>query len=66
MEMFSVLLALCEGNPRGGYRWIPFTKASDSNAELWCFLGSAPEQMAEQTIETPVIRDAIALIMTSQ
>ena len=25
-----------------GHRWIPLTKASD--AELWCFLGSAPEQ----------------------
>ena len=28
-----------------GHRWIPLTKASD--AELWCFLGSAPEQAAE-------------------
>ena len=25
-----------------GHRWIPFTKASD--AELWCFLWSAPKQ----------------------
>ena len=40
-----------------------FTKASD--AELWYFLGSAPEQTAKQTIETRVIWDAIALIMTS-
>ena len=46
-----------------GYRWIPLTKASD--AELWCFLSSAPEQTVGQTIETPVIWDAIALIMTS-
>ena len=38
-------------------------KASD--AELWCFLLSAPEQTVEQTIGTPVILDAIALIMTS-
>ena len=45
-----------------GGRWIPLTKAND--AELWC-LWSAPEQTIEQTIETPVIRDAIALIMTS-
>ena len=37
-----------------GDRWIPLTKASD--AELWCFIWSAPE---------PVIWDAIALIMTS-
>ena len=35
-----------------GHRWIPRTKASD--AELWCFLWSAPEQKVEQTIETPV------------
>ena len=27
--------------PRYGPRWIPRTKASD--AELWCFLWSAPE-----------------------
>ena len=35
-------------------------KASD--AELWCFLWSAPEQTAEQSIET-TIWDAIVLIM---
>ena len=46
-----------------GHRWIPLPKTSD--AELWCFLWSAPEQMVEQTIETPVIWDPIALIMTS-
>ena len=34
------------------YRWIPIRKASDD--ELWCFLWSAPEQTAEQTIETLV------------
>ena len=34
-----------------GHRWIPLTKASD--AELWCFLWSSPEQTVEQTIETP-------------
>ena len=43
--------------------WIPLTKASD--AELWCSLRSAPEQTVEQAMEIPVIRDAIALIMTS-
>ena len=32
-----------------GHRWIPFTKASDT--ELWCFLWSALEQTIEQTIE---------------
>ena len=38
METFSVLLALC--GKITGHRWIPLTKASD--AELWCFLSSAP------------------------
>ena len=46
-----------------GHRWISLRKASD--AELWCFPWSAPEQMDEKTMETPVIWDAIALIMTS-
>ena len=40
--------------------WIPLTKASD--AELWYFIWSAPEQTVEQAIEAPVIWDAIALI----
>ena len=46
-----------------GHRWIPIKKARD--AELWCFLWSAPGQTVELTIETPVIWDTIALIMTS-
>ena len=46
-----------------GHRWIPCTKASD--AELWCFLWSGPEPTVEQTMETLVIRDATALIVTS-
>ena len=46
-----------------GLRWIPLTKACD--AELWCFLWSAPEQTVEQTIERLVILHAIAPIMTS-
>ena len=46
-----------------GHRWIPRTKASE--AELWCFLWSAPAPTDEQTMETPVICDAIVLIMTS-
>ena len=46
-----------------GQRRIPLTKASDT--ELWCFLWSVPEHTVEQTIETPVIWDAIRLIMTS-
>ena len=47
-----------------GHRWIPLTKAGD--AELWCFLWSAPpEQTVQQAIETLVIWGAIELIMTS-
>ena len=45
------------------HRWIPLTKAS--NAEFWCFLWSAPDSIVERTMETPVIWDAIALMMTS-
>ena len=44
-------------------RWIPLTKASD--ADIWCLLWSAPDPTVKQTIETPVIWDAIAHIMTS-
>ena len=43
-----------------GDQWIPLTKASD--AGIWCIVWSAPEQTVEQTIETLVIWDAIALI----
>ena len=46
-----------------GDQWIPLTKASE--AELWYFLWSAPEQMAEQTIETPMIWDAVTFIIMS-
>ena len=44
-----------------GDQWIPLAKACDG----WRFLWSSPEQTAEQTIKTPVIWEAIALIMTS-
>ena len=60
-NIFSVI-----GNLWGestGHRWISLAKASD--AELWCFLLSTPEQTIEQTMETPVIWNAIALIMMS-
>ena len=40
METFSTLLAFCEGIH--GSPVIPIPKASD--AELWCFLWSAPEE----------------------
>ena len=46
-----------------GHRWIPLTEASD--AELWCFLWSVPEQTVEQTIETLVIWAVVVLIMMS-
>ena len=60
METFFALLAFCAGNsPVIGE--FPAQKASD--AELWCFLWFAPEQTAVQTLETPVIWDAIARIM---
>ena len=42
METFCALLALCAGNSPG-----------TSDAELWCFLWSAPEQTVELTIDTP-------------
>ena len=62
METFFALLAFCAGNsPVTGE--FPTKKASD--AELWCFLWSAPAPTDEQTMETPVIWDATALIMTS-
>ena len=35
------------------------------DAELWSFRRSAPAQTVEQTIETPVAWDAMALIITS-
>ena len=51
----TTLWTLCEGIhwSQGNSR----TKASD--AELWCFLWSASEHMVEQTVETPVISEAI-------
>ena len=47
----------------GIHRSTLITKTSD--AELWYFLLSAPEQTVEQTTDRPVIWDAIAFIMTS-
>ena len=46
-----------------GQRWLPRTKGSD--AELWCFLWSASDPTFEQTMETPVVWDAITLIIKS-
>ena len=56
--------ALCEGNPTViGHRLIRLTKASD--AELWWFVWSTPDQTFEHLIEAPVMWDAIPRIMTS-
>ena len=44
-------------------RWFPLTKTFDT--ELCWFLWSTPEHTFEQIIKTPVIWNAIALIMTS-
>ena len=41
MEAYSALLLYVQGI----HRWIPLRKASD--AELWCFLWSTPEQTAK-------------------
>ena len=62
METFSVLLNRREGNPpvTGGVR-----SQMSSNAELRRFLWPVPKQTVKQTIETPLIWDAIALTMTS-
>ena len=60
-NIFCVTGSLC--GEFAGHRWIPFTKASD--AELWCFLWSAPEWMVEWTTMRLVIWNIIALIMTS-
>ena len=50
---------------RGNHRPTVELPIEASDAEFWCFLKSAPEQMVEQTAESPVIWDSIALIMTS-
>ena len=48
-DLFRVTGPLCREST--GDQWIALTKTS--NAELWCFLWSAPEQTAEETIKTP-------------
>ena len=61
MEIFSALLALCEGNSS-----VTGDSPSQRQTMTRSFdFSSAPEQTAEQTIETQVIWDALALIMTS-
>ena len=58
METFSALLALSAGNSPVTSE---FLSQNTSDVELW----SALEQTVEKTIETPMILDAIVLIMTS-
>ena len=60
-NIFRVTGVLC--GEFTGHRWIPRTKASKTG--LWCFLWFEPEPTVELTMETPVIWDTIALIMTS-
>ena len=51
-----------------GIHWSPVNsphKGQWHDEELWSFLWSAHELTVQQTVETPVIWDAIALIMTS-
>ena len=44
-NIFRVTGSLC--GEITGHRWIPLTKASD--AELWCFLWSAPDRLSKQS-----------------
>ena len=60
-NIFRVTAHLCEEFP--GHRRISLTKASD--AELYVYFAMRLKKMAEKTIGTSVIWDAIALIMTS-
>ena len=61
MEIFSALLALCAENPpvTGGF---PSQRPEMGSFDVFL---SASEQTVEQTMETPVIWDAITLIMAS-
>ena len=62
METFSVIVDLRAGNsPVTG----EFFSQRASDAEISCFLLSAPEQTVKETMETPVIWNEIALIMMS-
>ena len=58
MEVFSALLTRCEGIPSQ-------RTVTRSFEHVEVFFWYAPEQTVEETLETPVIRDAITLTMTS-
>ena len=63
MESFSVLLALCEGkSPVTGE--FPSQRPETRGFDVFFDLRRS-DQTFEQTIETPVFWNAIALIMTS-
>ena len=58
METFSALLAFMRVIHQS-----PVTLRKDNVAELWCFLWSALEPKVQQTMEMPVIWDALVLII---
>ena len=62
METFSALLALCAGNSLVTCK---FPSQRPITQSFNVLLDLLPRTMVEQTIETPVIWDAITLIMTS-
>ena len=62
VETFFALLAFCAGNPPVTGEF-PAQRLVTRNFDV--FFWFEPEPTVEQTIETPVIRDAIKLIMTS-
>ena len=59
MKIFFSLLALCAENSTVTGE-VPSQRPLTQSFGVFCDM---PEQTAEQTIETPVIWDAIALIM---
>ena len=62
METFSVLLAFCVGNSLVTCEF-PTQRPVTWSFDVFFYLLSEPT--VEQTVETPVIWDAIALILTS-
>ena len=63
METCSVLLALCAAKPPVGANEFLLQRAR--NADLNVFFDVSPKQTVEQTFESPVIWDALTLIMAS-
>ena len=58
VETLSALLVFCEENRAINHR-VPSQRAS--NMELWCYLCKL-DQVAEQTVEWPLIRDTITYV----